>query len=147
MVCQEQIEHSRTKAIGACLKTVEEYLNQYTKATPICSLSSSHCDAMVLGYLVKGLASQNLNPLPAYPYIGISYTGLSRSLKAMELFSWCDCMEEMGMRGTYYKETCGIKKALHECVRETGLLLKGPQLDQFGNGNHLFGTEQTIASI
>jgi hypothetical protein len=66
-MCQEQIEHFRTKAIGAYLKTVEEYLNQYAKATSLCSVRSSHCDAMVRGYLVKGLASQNLNPLPAYP--------------------------------------------------------------------------------
>jgi hypothetical protein len=146
-MCQERIERSRTKAVGACLKTVQEYLNQYAKATPICSVHSSHCDAMVLGYLVKGLASQNLNPLPVYPYVGNPYTSLSRSLKAMELFSLCDCMKETGMRSTYHKKPCGIKEALHERVREAGLILNRPQLDQLWSGNHLCGTEQTVASI
>ena len=126
----EKIEHARTKAIRLCIEPVQTCLTQYSKALPRCRAGNKFdCDATVLGGLAKGLAAEKLYPVPTSPYKGISFAGLSKSLKKMTLPSMCGSLQDQGLMRKYDGKPCGIKAHLHKSVREAGWMLEGLKLD------------------
>jgi hypothetical protein len=76
-------------------RIIKEAIERYRGSKAICSSkrNGSACDAMILGYLIKGLSAAGLWPVPEPPYEDITFSQLVVHIEGLEIVSLCDKMD------------------------------------------------------
>jgi hypothetical protein len=127
------IEGSRLKAVPNAIAVLQETLAKYQGNTSSCPRRDSlafSCDAMVLGGLIKRMASIGLLPPPELPYKGLSFAGLAGQIRDMELPTLCDVRS----RNHYGLPSCGIKPTIDASITSLEDHLCGLDLKDFRRG-------------
>jgi hypothetical protein len=107
-----------------------------------------HCDATVLGSLMKALKKQDLFLFPTYPYVSLSFKSLASKLRSMPLATLCELLpsknwpryeyydDDEGKHEYYYDDErrheygkCGVKDQIHELLDSVENTLDGIDLE------------------
>lgn len=108
---------------------IQSLLDTYHGPSRVCK-RQDHCDSMVLGSLLRALKSHDLLPLPASPFIGLSFQSLARKLNESSLPTLCERARPPKSPFSYIDyNQCGIKHGISEKVIELEAKLTGLSLD------------------
>jgi hypothetical protein len=141
----DAIDEARKNAISECYAMVNAIERDYQEPKEQCT-EMEHCDAMVLGGLVKALAAQELRPSPSSPFIGLSYIKVAGDFGKLSIPTLCEIMatairdiNSNNNRSGYYSNSnrhvpipkCGIKDAITTRLSTISGTLTGLELDRY----------------
>ncbi|KUJ15812.1 uncharacterized protein LY89DRAFT_96922 [Mollisia scopiformis] len=95
----DRIEATRQNGISILISDINNMITAYNTGSFSCTTVFSNnevmdgnlaCDGMVLGSLMKSLASYGLWPLPTAPYVGISMESLANQIRSLKILALCD---------------------------------------------------------
>jgi hypothetical protein len=124
-------------ALSRCRLRIEDIKDSYEYPQKQCH-RHEHCDATVLGSLMKALKKQDLLPFPTYPYVNLLFKSLASKLRSMPLATLCELLpSKKWPRYEYYEDDegrheygkCGVKDQIHELLDSVENTLDGIDLE------------------
>ena len=132
----DAIERNRLQMVPNAIAVLRGTLAKYQGNTTCCSRGdswASSCDAMVLGGLMKRMASVGLLPPPEPPYKDLSFAGLAKQVRDMELPTLCEVWPRRGHYG-FSPSSCNIKTIVDASISSLEDQLCGLDLGDFRKG-------------
>jgi len=104
-----------------------------------------HCDAMVLGGLLRALKARDLRPFPNPPFAGVSFSGLALEFGKMPIPTLCEIIHDDSQdyiqNGHSRKwqvkvaDRCGVRSKIRDHLELLESSLPGLELDHITNGS------------
>ncbi|CZS87903.1 uncharacterized protein RCO7_00915 [Rhynchosporium graminicola] len=101
----DTIKLYRNHIISDTIEVIHELITKYSETETCCTASTMvkssrrSCDAIALGYLIKGAQSAKIWSMPTQPY-DFSYEVLTYAIRSLKVKSLC-CSDKIGSPGTH----------------------------------------------
>ncbi|KAM0161538.1 hypothetical protein ACHAQE_004093 [Botrytis cinerea] len=132
----DELESSREHAIGELVEMLDYTIKRYQDNSSKCSIGTrygegrephrKHCDAMILGMLVKAAIEQEIYPLPTRPYKEWSFSMLEKKMKCIKPTSLCAAMSLIP--DDHHDQDHGISIIITSWIKNTEEQITGLQL-------------------
>ena len=124
---QGNIQQKRLHSIESAIQVIYNQITKYSGPEIICGGNDRfHCDAILLGSLLKSSAAIGISPRPTNPYPDMTFNKLAEQIRGMLV------LDEHG-GGGYYQSTHhhGIKHSIEASLRSLEDHMSGLKLELF----------------